>query len=312
MIIDLPNTTTSKISKALVTLRDEGGATALGRVLTLIIVAPEGKIEDALIAANDASREHPMRILAIAQGDESSQTPLDAQIRVGGDAGASEVIVLRARGEAAHYLEELVTGLILPDTPVVTWWTHESPSPVASSPLGRISQRRITDSATAEDAVKHLAKLSQGYSPGDTDLAWTRITLWRAQLAATLDQPPFLPITKIEVASAENAPSGLLLQAWLEHSLGLRASRFTIPAVANLGGIHGVRLHRDNGVISFERTDHTTVEVKQPGQPAQTINLPKRELSDSIAEELRRLDADSRFGLILTQAVPLLIAADKE
>ncbi len=37
MIVDLPKTTTSQISKALVKVREEGGAVALGRVLTLVI-----------------------------------------------------------------------------------------------------------------------------------------------------------------------------------------------------------------------------------------------------------------------------------
>ena len=34
MIINLPDTTTGAVAKALVQLRDEGGAIALGRVLT--------------------------------------------------------------------------------------------------------------------------------------------------------------------------------------------------------------------------------------------------------------------------------------
>ena len=38
MIVDLPDTTVSKISRALIDVREEGGAVALGRVLTLIIV----------------------------------------------------------------------------------------------------------------------------------------------------------------------------------------------------------------------------------------------------------------------------------
>ena len=42
MIIDLPSTTTSQINSRLVRLRDEGGATTLGRVLTLVIVATAG------------------------------------------------------------------------------------------------------------------------------------------------------------------------------------------------------------------------------------------------------------------------------
>ncbi|NKE62635.1 OpcA protein, partial [Lentzea sp. PSKA42] len=54
MIIDLPSTTTSQINSRLVRLRDEGGATTLGRVLTLVIVTEDGQRTDAAIdAAND-------------------------------------------------------------------------------------------------------------------------------------------------------------------------------------------------------------------------------------------------------------------
>ena len=37
MILELPDTTTAKVAKELVNLREEGGAVALGRVLTLLI-----------------------------------------------------------------------------------------------------------------------------------------------------------------------------------------------------------------------------------------------------------------------------------
>ena len=42
MIVDLPDTTVSKISRALVNIREEGGAVALGRVLTLVIATRQG------------------------------------------------------------------------------------------------------------------------------------------------------------------------------------------------------------------------------------------------------------------------------
>lgn len=53
-----------------------------------------------------------------------------------------------------------------------------------------MAQRRITDAAAAKRPHRRLAELAQNYADGDTDLAWTRITLWRARLAAALDQPP--------------------------------------------------------------------------------------------------------------------------
>ncbi len=48
MIIDLPSTTSSKINRALVDLRDQGGSVALSRVLTLVIVTEDGQAEDPI------------------------------------------------------------------------------------------------------------------------------------------------------------------------------------------------------------------------------------------------------------------------
>ena len=66
MIVDLPSTSTVAISKKLVALRQDTGAMALGRVLTLIISTKLGEEEEAIEAANDASREHPMRVIVVS------------------------------------------------------------------------------------------------------------------------------------------------------------------------------------------------------------------------------------------------------
>ena len=191
MIIDLPDTTTSQISKTLVKIREEGGAVALGRVLTLIISTKLGEEEEAIEAANDASREHPMRVIVVSTSGDShnhSNARLDAQIRVGGDAGASEVIVVRAYGDTASDKEGPVTGLLLPDAPVVVWWPGDGPHNASQSALGRMAQRRITDAAAASNPLAALHHIAKTYAPGDTDFSWTRLTLWRAQLAAVLDR----------------------------------------------------------------------------------------------------------------------------
>ncbi|MEN9751585.1 MAG: hypothetical protein RLZZ600_632, partial [Actinomycetota bacterium] len=197
MIVEMPDTTTAKVSKSLVNLREEGGAVALGRVLTLVISTTPGYEEEAISAANDASREHPMRVIVLSIPEESTNITnrLDAEIRVGGDAGASEVIVLRAYGEVGSDEQGLVTSLLLPDAPVVVWWPGSSPAVASNSPLGRIAQCRITDAAAKDDSVAALKHLSSSYAPGDADFSWTRLTSWRTQLAAVLDQPPYEPIT---------------------------------------------------------------------------------------------------------------------
>src|SRR6478735_1324702 len=100
MIIDIPSTTTGQVNKKLVELRKTGGAVTLGRVLTLVVCTRDSEnSEDIIDAANEASREHPCRVIVVARGSRDAEPRLDAQIRVGGDAGASEVVVLRLFGE---------------------------------------------------------------------------------------------------------------------------------------------------------------------------------------------------------------------
>ena len=119
MIVDLPSTTTAAVSKKLVKLRNDVGAMTLGRVLTLVIVVDETEADEAIEAANDASRQHPCRIIALVRGGTRGPNRLDAQIRVGGDAGASEVIVLRLYGALAGHGNSVVVPCCCP-TP--RWW----------------------------------------------------------------------------------------------------------------------------------------------------------------------------------------------
>ncbi|WP_105565122.1 glucose-6-phosphate dehydrogenase assembly protein OpcA [Microbacterium halophytorum] len=300
MIHDLPNTTVSRIAKALVSMREEGGAVALGRVLTLVIASPGEYHEAAIDAANAASAEHPMRVIVI-RTEPDAPTHLDAQIRVGGDAGASEVIVLDASGETAVNKESLVTGLLLPDAPVIVWWPDQPPENPAESDLGRIAQRRITDTSTAPSDRQRLNRLIEAYTPGDTDIAWTRLTRWREQLASVLDQPPYEEITAVDVRGAAESPSTALLAGWLGMALDIPVTwRVESPEVWD-HGIHSVRLTRASGDVLLERRDQTVAVLTQPGQPSHELHLPRRTLRECLAEELRRLDPDLLYGRVLTE-----------
>ncbi|QIG40821.1 glucose-6-phosphate dehydrogenase assembly protein OpcA [Microbacterium sp. 4R-513] len=306
MIIELPDTTVSKISRALIDVREEGGAVALGRVLTLVIATRHGAEEEAIEAANDASREHPMRVIVLMFGDREAEPRLDAQIRVGGDAGASEVVVLQAYGPAASNTESLVTGLLLPDAPVVVWWPDNPPAVPSVSPLGRIAQRRITDASTRPYDPHRLAALGDNHAPGDTDLAWTRLTHWREQLAAVLDQPPYEPITGIEVRGASSSPSTALLAAWLRLMLDVPVDWRYLSADEWHDGIKSVRLTRESGDILLERSSPAIACLSQPGQPEHDLVLPRRTLRECLAEELRRLDPDLLYGRVITEGWQLL------
>ena len=293
MIVDLPNTTTSKVSKRIQSLREQGGVIALGRVMTLVVITKSGLEEEAIAAANEASREHPCRIIVLAAGSPEESTRLDAQIRVGGDAGASEVIVLRGYGELAAESESLVAALLLPDAPIVAWWPHGAPDNASETSIGRIAHRRITDSANETDPQRALENIRRTYKAGDTDLAWTRLTNWRIQLAAVLDQPDTTPVTAVAVEGASDSPSTILLATWLQRALNARVTIVAHPAGT---GIRGVRLSRSSGDIRLFRPGSAVAELTQPGQPAQRISLQRRSLEDCLIEELRRLDPDEVFG----------------
>lgn len=303
MIVDLPSTTTQAVSKRLVALRQDTGAMALGRVLTLVIVVDELDADEAIEAANDASRQHPCRIVVVVSGNKRGQSRIDAQIRVGGDAGASEVVVLRLYGPLTAHGRAVVTPLLLPDSPVVAWWPKDAPADVANDPIGSMAQRRITDAAEAKNPRKALLGRARTYAPGDTDLAWTRITLWRGLLAAALDQPPYEPVLEATVTGASDSPSTDLLAAWLAVTLRCPVRRARTRAGA---GMVSVRLERRSGVIDLVRPDGVTATLSQPGQPVRRISLARRGLAECLADELRRLDPDEIYAETIRKGLALV------
>ncbi len=308
MIADLPNTTTNAINHRLVDLRNNSGSAALSRVLTLVVVSDEHNIDDAIATSNAASREHPCRVLALAIGNRRGTSRLDAQIRVGGDAGASEVIVLRMYGPLASHGESVIVPLLLPDAPIVVWWPRDAPDCPAEDPIGRMAQRRITDTGSAKNPVRAIQAQAATSRPGDTDLAWSRLTRWRALLAAALDQPPYEPVAKATVSGAPDSPSAELLAGWLAMALDCPVSR---KKTAPGSGITGVTLVRESGKVTLERPDGTVATLSQPGQPERRIAMPRRGDDDCLTEELRRLDPDELFGDVLTKGLALLRPAKK-
>lgn len=307
VIIPLPNTTVAHILKALQQAREDGGAVALGRVLTLVITTTSDKLEKVIDAANQASSEHPMRIIVINEvPDGYSESSLDAEIRLGGDAGASEVIVLNAIDDLVVDPQGLINGLLLPDAPMVAWWPDAAPHDMAATSLGLVAGHRIADTINGANPVELLGTLAESYQPGDVDLGWTRITQWRALFAATLDLEGST-VTGATVRGARGNSAPILLAAWFR-------SELNVPVTLELGdkdtrgNILFASIETANGPISIERTEPEFGVISQPGQPTHVISLPLRTLGDCLAEELRRLDEDVVFGRVLTVGLPLLIS----
>jgi glucose-6-phosphate dehydrogenase assembly protein OpcA len=290
MIVNLPGATTNDVNKKIISLREEGGAVTMGRVLTLVIAPDtEDLLEDSIEAANFASREHPCRVIVVVPADREAAEPrLDAEIRVGADAGAGEVVVLRLFGELAGHASSVVLPFLLPDTPVVAWWPAAAPAVPAQDPLGQLAIRRITDATNSSDPLEAIKGRLQGYTAGDTDLAWSRVTAWRALLATALDQAPYEEVDSVLVSGLKDEPALDIMAGWL-------ASRIDGPVQRAVGNLK-VELRRKSETVTLSRPQTgVTATLSRTGRPEALIPLARREAKECLAEDLRRLDADEIY-----------------
>ncbi|MFJ2932132.1 glucose-6-phosphate dehydrogenase assembly protein OpcA [Streptomyces sp. NPDC087219] len=299
MKIDLTDTNSSKINKAILEGRRAVGTPAAGVVLTLVVVTDEENAYDAVRAANEASREHPSRILVVIKRHARSphgrhETRLDAEVRLGSDAGSGETVLLRLHGELGDRADSVVLPLLLPDAPVVVWWPVDAPAVPSLDPLGSLAQRRITDMYAVEDPLAALEQRAASYAPGDTDLAWTRLTPWRSMLAAALDQAP-LTVTSAAVESEAENPSAELLARWFEVRLGVPVDRVVTDGPV----VTAVRMGTADGEIRIDRPEGPVARLAIPGQPSRVLALKVRTTAELIAEELRRLDPDEAYAAAL-------------
>jgi glucose-6-phosphate dehydrogenase assembly protein OpcA len=224
-------------------------------------------------------------------GDARGAAEVNAQVGTG-SGWSGETALIRLKGEVVKHPESVVLPLLLPDSPVAVWWPNHPPEDPANDPLGRLGQRRITDAAAAARG-KTRAMLQQctAYTMGNTDLAWTRLTPWRALLAAALDQQQ-LKVTGGSVTAERISPSADLLTAWLSDRLKIAVDRKNSPGP----GITEVVLETKDGPIRISRTDGRLATFSSPDRPDRPVALKRRELPELLAEELRRLDEDDVYA----------------
>jgi len=290
MIVDLLDTSTTAINKKLDELREKVGAVTMGRVGTLVIASDnDALLEESIDAAIAASHEHPTRVLVVTKGDaQATEARLDAQLRSGGDTAAGEVVVLRLSGPLAGHADSVVIPFLLPDIPVVVWWPDTAPAVPAQDRLGKLAIRRITDATNGEDPLAAIKGRLPGYTAGDTDLAWSRITYWRALLTSALDQKPFEAVESAVVSGLRAEPALDILAGWL-------ASRIEGP-VRRVTGDLRVELARASETITLSRPqDGTTATLSRTGRPDALVPLARRETRECLAEDLRRLDPDEIY-----------------
>ena len=310
MIITLQDTETREISAKIDELHEERGEAALGRVLTLLISTNEAELEHDLEVANNASREHPCRVIAVAPSsrkispEEEHPTFLDAEIRFGSDAGAGEIIVLRPRGGLVRHADTLVIPLLVPDAPVVAWWPNEAPanlSRTCSAPWPAAASRR---DALLEPAAHDGRSAPQPLRQGRGHVVDTPDRM-ACMIASMLDQPPHLPVSNVRVTGQKDYLPLDLLAAWLRLRLNVPVM---IEEDPNATAVTGVYLTRGDGVLSLERpsTDDGFAVISVPGQSPQTISVPARTLEECLSEELGRLYPDEIYSEVVSQGLDLV------
>lgn len=286
------DTTGSAVIKALAAERRHAGSVSSGLALTLVAVVDEKLVAEAEQAATHAAAQHPCRLLVVVRRRPDAPEPrLDAEVSVGGRLGPGEAVVMRMYGRLALHAESVVLPLLAPDAPVVTWWFGDPPHLIAHDPLGVIADRRITDTVAAADPVAALHRRADDYAPGDTDLAWTRTTLWRGLCASTFDSLDG-PVRALTVSGESHNPSRALIAGWLQSRLG-------VPVLledAAGPGVTGVQMQVGDDTVTISRTDGRTATLSRTGKPDRRLPLPRRQLGDLLAEELRRLDADEPYA----------------
>ena len=291
MKADLTDTDASVIASALVRARRAAGSPAMGMVMTLVVVTDEAASRASMEAASQVASEHPARVLGVVHNRaKGRRARLDATVRVG-QSTSGESVLLRMSGELVDHADSVVLPLLLPDSPVVVWWPGHAPKSPAEDVLGRLAQRRITDAAGAGDSAAALLVLAENYSPGDTDLAWARLTPWRALLTAALDQHP-VTVTGGEVRAERGNPSAALMAAWLRTRLEVLVDEH----VSRGPGITRVTLRTRHGDIVISRPSGGSAVFSIPGEADRPVALRRRQVAELMAEEMRRLDEDDVYA----------------
>ncbi|MDO5671882.1 MAG: glucose-6-phosphate dehydrogenase assembly protein OpcA [Actinomycetaceae bacterium] len=306
MIETFKDTTSSAVASRLTLLRTQSGTSGRGVVLTLIVVVPGMiDVENAIQISSAVSMEHPCRVIVVVDPDGETQdvtARVNAQIRVGEEVGASEVIVMEPKGPAAKDLDTLVTPLLLADTPVVVYWPSHPPANPSEHPLGSIAVRRITDSRNCRYPLDILKTLARNYTPGDSDVAWAGVTLWRALLVSMFEENLPKKAATIKVTGSTDHPSTHVLGAWMRLLLDIPVEVENDPSTTKVSGVYVT--NEDGSEFSLTRREGSAMaHLHRPGFPTTFVHLDTRSTQNCLREELRRLDPDVLYGEVITKGL---------
>ena len=319
-------------------------------VLTLVAYALDAAAAqraDETIA--NLPRYHPSRSIVVLAQPSDDEPAIDAQLSAHCHIAPGlegqvcfEVVELTVMGRAARHLHSVVLPLLVPDLPVLSWWSGDLPGDthLLEDMLGA-SDRFVVDSARLTDAESGLPCLERLVQYATTtavsDLSWTRVATWRRLIADLFDSPALRPylgkLTAVDIEHDNGSASeALLLIGWLAARLGWRPEakkngtyrlRSGDPPEANVmttlhalsspgsepGSLLAVRLAGSGDATFSVRRSETklTVHTEAPeGTVERSVRLTDDSDPEMLAQEMEITGRDRAYEEALAMATALL------
>lgn len=228
------------------------GMLRLREVNLVIHVSSEADEGPARAAAAQFVREHSGRVIILVPPAPSISAP-DQELggspalisttcfidQHSGRQVCSELVIIEATGEEGRAARAAVFGLLVPDLPLLGWWSGGfSRLDPALLWLAELSDQLVVDSGRIDDpatcgpgvdlgaGTRALAVLVQTDPRTRVrDLAWLRVAPWRSLTAELFDDPErrrLLPrVSRLRVEHQGALAQALLYSAWFGSRLGL-------------------------------------------------------------------------------------------
>ena len=333
---------------------DAGESFAIRTSLVNMVVLAED--DDTAAQASrvieDLAAHHPSRALVVIARPSEDESLIDASLAAHCHLAQGmeqqvccEEVTLHVSGRAAFHLHSIVVPLLIPDLPIVVWWT--GPLPDKShliEELCEVADHFIVDSSRFADQLADLSRIRELASLHDCaigDLNYERVRLWRdlierhtgaAVLGDWLSSVKSAEITYTEQANQTPAQAILFL-AWLaghcawdlgsvsargSNRLTLKQDEREIPVFLEPVKYEGI----DRGwlvsiKLAFERDgEKALLAVSRTGDPLHVT--VRTELPDGVREDHVRIEACDSQTVLMRQLdtaphdpefVRLLIAA---
>ncbi len=221
-----------------------------------------------------------------------------------------EQIEITASDASLVDLAPVLLALRAPDLPLVLWYRSARLFEASAlEPSGFRPEKIIVDSE-AYGSSQTLGRLAAGKTPS-ADLAWTRLTRWRAILAQVFESPrsrellPEMEGVRVLYSGSRVPEGAFYLAGWVLEALGREIEVSFDAAQGAPGGLNGIVLSAgERGRVSVRRSgDAALIEA---GGARSCTGLPRLSESELLAEELAITGRDAVFERSLARAVRIV------